>query len=137
MNYLLELVMLPVADVGRAKALYLDQAGFELQVDHSAGDSFRVVQLNPPGSSCSIAVGTGITDAEPGSVRGLHLVVTDIVHAHEELSARGVDVSEIRHMVDGTWRSGPHPDREDYNSFSGFTDPDGNTWVLQERGHSR
>jgi catechol 2,3-dioxygenase-like lactoylglutathione lyase family enzyme len=133
MNYLLELVLLPVADVDRAKAFYVD-AGFVLDVDHRAGESFRVVQLTPPGSACSITFGVGLTDAEPGSVRGLHLVVTDIVHAHEELSARGVDVNDIRHMVDGKWQSGPHPQREDYNSFSGFSDPDGNTWVLQERG---
>lgn len=136
MNYALELVLVPVADVDRAKAFYLDQAGFELHVDHSAGDNFRVVQLNPPGSACSIAIGTGITDAAPGSVRGLHLVVTDIVAARDELTARGVEVSEIRHIDDGQWSSGPHPTRNDYNSFSGFTDPDGNTWVLQERGYT-
>ncbi len=136
MDYKLELVLLPVADVDRAKAFYLDQVGFELHVDHSAGDSFRVVQLNPPGSACSIAVGIGITDAEPGSVRGVHLVVTDIVQAREELVSRGVDVSEIRHIDNGEWSSGPHPERNDYNSFAGFADPDGNTWALQERGHN-
>ena len=136
MDYKLELVLLPVADVDRAKAFYLDQVGFELHVDHSAGDSFRVVQLNPPGSACSIAVGIGITDAEPGSVRGVHLVVTDIVQAREELVSRGVDVSEIRHIANGEWSAGPHPERNDYNSFAGFADPDGNTWALQERGHN-
>ena len=84
-------------------------------------------------SSCSIAVGTGITDAAPGSVRGMHLVVADIVAARAELSERGVDVSEIRHIESGVWVEGPHPDRADYNSFADFSDPDGNTWVLQER----
>jgi catechol 2,3-dioxygenase-like lactoylglutathione lyase family enzyme len=134
MDYTLELVLLPVADVDRAKAFYLDRAGFELSVDHRAGDEFRVVQLTPPGSACSIAVGTGITDAEPGSVRGVHLVVTDIVAARDELIGRGVEVSEIRHIANGEWSSGPHPERSDYSSFAGFSDPDGNTWALQERG---
>ena len=135
MNYLLELVLLPVADVDRAKAFYVE-VGFELDVDHSAGESFRIVQLSPPGSACSIGFGIGITDAEPGSVRGLHLVVADIVEAHAELAARGIGVSDVRHMADGAWASGPHPERSDYSSFSGFTDPDGNTWVLQERGYA-
>jgi catechol 2,3-dioxygenase-like lactoylglutathione lyase family enzyme len=136
MNYSLELVLLPVTDVDRAKAFYLEQAGFDLHVDHSAGESFRIVQLDPPGSACSIGFGKGVTDAAPGSVRGLHLVVTDIVQACAELTANGVDVSEIRHMIDREWKPGPHPARSDYSSFSGFTDPDGNTWVLQERGYS-
>ena len=94
------------------------------------------MQLDPPGSACSIGFGKGVTDAEPGSVRGLHLVVTDIVQACEELKARGVGVSDVRHMMDGEWKPGPHPARSDYNSFADFADPDGNTWVLQERGHS-
>jgi catechol 2,3-dioxygenase-like lactoylglutathione lyase family enzyme len=131
----LELVLVPVTDVDRAKAFYNEQAGFHVHVDHKVGDTFRVVQLDPPGSACSIAIGIGITDAEPGSVRGLHLVVMDIVAAREELVERGVDVSEIRHMGESGWQAGPHPDRVDYNSFANFSDPDGNTWVLQERGH--
>jgi catechol 2,3-dioxygenase-like lactoylglutathione lyase family enzyme len=135
MDFKLELVLVPVADVDRAKTFYLEQAGFELHVDHSAGDSFRVVQLNPPGSACSIAVGIGITSAEPGSVRGLHLMVTDIVEARDELAARGVEVSEVRYMEDGSWSAGPHPKRQDYSSFADFADPDGNTWVIQERGY--
>lgn len=106
-----------------------------MHVDHQAGDTFRVVQLDPPGSACSIAFGIGITDATPGSVRGLHLVVTDIVDAREELVGRGVEVSEIRHMSNSGWQPGPHPERADYGSFADFSDPDGNTWVLQERGH--
>jgi catechol 2,3-dioxygenase-like lactoylglutathione lyase family enzyme len=136
MDFKLELVLVPVADVDRAKTFYLEQAGFELHVDHSAGESFRVVQLNPPGSACSIAVGIGITTAEPGSARGLHLMVTDIVAAREELTARGVEVSEVRHIEGGVWSPGPHPERNDYNTFADFADPDGNTWVLQERGYA-
>jgi len=131
----LELVLVPVSDVDAAKAFYSERAGFEVHVDHQAGDTFRVVQLDPPGSACSIAVGIGITDAEPGSVRGLHLVVTDIVEACAELTGRGVDVSEIRHMSETGWQPGPHPERVDYASFAEFSDPDGNTWVLQERDY--
>jgi catechol 2,3-dioxygenase-like lactoylglutathione lyase family enzyme len=136
MDFKLELVLVPVTDVDRAKTFYVEQAGFELHVDHSAGESFRVVQLNPPGSACSIAVGIGITTAEPGSARGLHLMVTDIVAAREELTARGVEVGEVRHIEDGVWSPGPHPERNDYNSFAEFADPDGNTWLLQERGYA-
>jgi len=134
MDYKLELVIVPVADVDRAKAFYLERAGFGLLVDHRAGEDFRVVQLVPRGSACAIAIGTGIGDAEPGSVRGLHLMVTDIVAARDELTTRGVAVSGVRHLADGEWGPGPHPQRADYNSFAEFTDPDGNLWLLQERG---
>jgi catechol 2,3-dioxygenase-like lactoylglutathione lyase family enzyme len=136
MDLKLELVIVPVADVDRAKQFYTEQAGFGLDVDHRAGDDFRIVQLTPPGSACSIAVGTGITNAEPGSVRGLHLVVTDIVAAHDALVAGGVEVGELRHFEAGTWSAGVHPERRDYHTFADFADPDGNTWLLQERGHS-
>jgi catechol 2,3-dioxygenase-like lactoylglutathione lyase family enzyme len=122
--------------VDRAKDFYTERAGFHLDVDHRAGENFRVVQMTPPGSACSITVGIGITDAEPGSVKGLHLVVTDIVAARAELAKRGVVVSEIRHLGDAGWASGPQPERLDYNSFADFSDPDGNTWILQERGHA-
>lgn len=135
MDLKLELVLVPVSDVDAAKAFYSEQAGFHVHVDHQAGDTFRVVQLDPPGSACSIAFGIGIMDATPGSVRGLHLVVTDIVDARDELVGRGVEVSEIRHMSATGWQPGPHPERADYGSFADFSDPDGNTWVLQERGH--
>jgi catechol 2,3-dioxygenase-like lactoylglutathione lyase family enzyme len=131
----LDLVLLPVSDVDRAKAFYVERAGFNLDVDHRAGE-FRVVQLTPPGSACSIAVGTGITDAAPGSVRGTHLVVSDIEVVRAELRGRGVDVGEIRHLEPGGWMPGPDPERRDYGSFADFSDPDGNTWVLQERGRS-
>jgi catechol 2,3-dioxygenase-like lactoylglutathione lyase family enzyme len=133
MDYKLEVVIVPVADVDRAKAFYVDTAGFILDVDHRASDEFRVVQVTPPGSACSITFGVGLSDAAPGSYRGTHLVVTDIVAARAELVDRGVAVSDIRHMTPEGWKPGPHPDRSDYNSFADFSDPDGNTWVLQER----
>jgi len=132
-NWKLELVLVPVTDVDRAKAFYTEKVGFHLDVDHRAGDTFRVVQMTPPGSACSISVGTGITDAPPGCIRGLHLVVTDIVAARAELVERGVDASEIWHMEAGRQAPGPEPDRSDYNSFISFDDPDGNTWLVQER----
>jgi catechol 2,3-dioxygenase-like lactoylglutathione lyase family enzyme len=134
MDYKLELVILPVSDVDRAKAFYVDQAGFHLDVDHQAGDDFRVVQLTPPGSACSVTIGIGITTMEPGSVRGLHLVVTDIVAARDKLVARRVEVGELHHFGAGGRIEGVHPERSDYNSFAQFTDPDGNLWLLQERG---
>jgi catechol 2,3-dioxygenase-like lactoylglutathione lyase family enzyme len=132
-DFKLELVLVPVTDVDRAKAFY-EQAGFALDVDTSPTPDFRVVQLTPPGSACSITIGKGITTAEPGSYRGMHLVVTDIEAAREELVGRGIEVSEIRHFdrEKGDWEPGPDPDRSDYNSFADFADPDGNTWVLQE-----
>ncbi|HEU5003553.1 MAG TPA: glyoxalase superfamily protein [Actinomycetota bacterium] len=137
MDWRIELVVLPVTDVDRAKAFYSDQLGFRVDVDHRAGDSFRVVQLTPPGSPCSISIGTGITDAAPGSVRGLHIVVPDIQAAVAQLAAAGVEVGPIRHMGPNGWVDGPHPDRADYNSFAFFADPDGNTWAVQEVGHRR
>jgi catechol 2,3-dioxygenase-like lactoylglutathione lyase family enzyme len=104
-------------------------------VDHRAGEEFRVVQFTPPGSACSVTFGLGITDATPGSVRGTHLVVTDIEAAHAELSGRGVKVSDIRHMTPTGWQPGPDPAHANFNSFADFADPDGNTWVLQEKDH--
>jgi catechol 2,3-dioxygenase-like lactoylglutathione lyase family enzyme len=136
MDYKLELVLLPVADVDRAKAFYTEQLNFRLDVDHRAGDAFRVVQMTPPGSACSISVGQGITDAAPGSVRGLHLVVPDIEAARDELVERGVAVGETHHFGENGRTAGPHPDRADYGSFLPFRDPDGNTWVIQEVRHS-
>jgi catechol 2,3-dioxygenase-like lactoylglutathione lyase family enzyme len=130
----LELVLLPVSDVDRAKAFYVEKVGFDLDVDHRAGEEFRVVQMTPPGSACSITVGTGLTDATPGSVRGTHLVVADIEAVRAKLVDAGVDVGEIRHLESGRWVPGPHPERRDYESFADFSDPDGNSWILQERG---
>jgi catechol 2,3-dioxygenase-like lactoylglutathione lyase family enzyme len=137
MDMKLELVLLPVADVDRAKAFYIERCGFELDVDHAAGDDFRVVQLTPPGSACSVAVGKGITDAAPGSVRGLHLVVTDISATRDELKGNGVEISEPRYMTPQGWQPGVEPDHADYATFADFKDPDGNVWVLQEVGHGK
>jgi predicted enzyme related to lactoylglutathione lyase len=135
MDYKLELVLLPVSDVDRAKDFYMSQVGFNLDVDFTAGEDFRVVQLTPPGSECSITIGKGLTDAPPGCYRGTHLVVTDIETARAELTGRGVEVSQIRHIEEGGWVEGPDPERRDYGSFADFSDPDGNTWVLQEVKH--
>jgi catechol 2,3-dioxygenase-like lactoylglutathione lyase family enzyme len=132
MEYKLELVLIPVRDVDAAKKFYLEQAGFDLLVDTPIFEGGRVVQLTPHGSSCSIGFGTGITSAEPGSAQGLHLVVPDITAAREELTGRGVKVSEIRHLEDGAWAPGPNPEHSSYESFADFPDPDGNVWVLQE-----
>jgi catechol 2,3-dioxygenase-like lactoylglutathione lyase family enzyme len=132
LDFKLELVLVPVSDVDRAKAFYTEKVGFNLDVDHRASDEFRVVQMTPPGSACSITLGIGITDAAPGSVRGTHLIVSDIEAARAELVGGGVDVSEIRHMDAGEWKPGADPQHRDYVSFADFSDPDGNTWVLQE-----
>jgi catechol 2,3-dioxygenase-like lactoylglutathione lyase family enzyme len=132
MDLKLELVLLPVSDVDRAKTFYTDKVGFKLDIDTTPAPGFRVVQLTPPGSACSIGIGTGITDAAPGSVRGMHLVVDDIVAVHDELVERGVGVSDVRHMESGEWKPGPDPQHSKYASFADFSDPDGNVWVLQE-----
>ena len=132
MDYKLELVLIPVSDVDRAKEFYVERCGFTLDVDHQPNEQFRVVQITPPGSACSLTIGIGLTDAAPGSYRGTHLVVTDIAAARAALVGRGVEVSEIRHMTPEGWQSGPDPEHRDYNSFADFGDPDGNTWVLQE-----
>jgi catechol 2,3-dioxygenase-like lactoylglutathione lyase family enzyme len=131
-DFKLELVLIPVADVDRAKAFYTEQAGFKLDVDTGPGAGFRVVQMTPPGSACSISIGKGITKAPPGTTEGLHLVVTDIEKARAELVERGVDVSEIFHFGADGQTPGPHPDRADYGSYIAFSDPDGNSWVAQE-----
>ena len=112
MEYKLELVLIPVTDVDRAKSFYLEQAGFALLVDTPVGEEMRVVQVTPPGSACSVGFGTGITPAPPGSAQGLHLVVPDIVTARDLLLRRGVQVSEVRHLESGTWAAGPDPQRE-------------------------
>jgi catechol 2,3-dioxygenase-like lactoylglutathione lyase family enzyme len=130
MQWRLELIVVPVADVDRAKAFYLERAGFELLVDHSAGEDFRVVQLNPPGSACSIAVMKQPERA--GQVLGLHLCVEDIDVARSELVARGTDVSEVFHFGERGQASGHDPERRSYNSFVSFSDPDGNGWLVQE-----
>lgn len=132
----LELILLPVADVDRAKAFYVDTCGFEQIVDHAPNEHFRIVQCQPSGSGCAIGFGVGLRlDQAPGTVKGLHLMVTDVVRAREEMIERGVDVDPVIHFLpDGTSHEGPHPDRADYGSFATFADPDGNSWLLQERG---
>ena len=132
MDWKLELVLVPVSDVDRAKTFYTEKVGFNLDVDHRASEDFRVVQLTPPRSACSISIGKGITGAAPGSVEGLHLVVSDIEAARAELVDRGVDVSEVFHFESGKRVPGPDPQRRDYGSFLSFSDPDGNSWVVQE-----
>jgi predicted enzyme related to lactoylglutathione lyase len=118
MDWKLELVVVPVSDVDRAKAFYEQRLAFRLDVDHQAGDAFRVVQLTPPGSACSIAIGMGITEAAPGSTQGLHLVVTDIEAARAELVERGVEVSAVQTFP--------------WGAFVFFSDPDGNGWAVQQ-----
>jgi predicted enzyme related to lactoylglutathione lyase len=117
MDWKLELVAIPVTDVDRAKAFYVEQAGFNADHDHRVSDELRFVQLTPPGSACSIAIGEGITDAVPGSVRGMQMVVADIEAAHAELTERGMEVGEIQDLP--------------WGSFIYFSDPDGNAWAVQ------
>jgi predicted enzyme related to lactoylglutathione lyase len=123
MDWKLELVAIPVSDVDRAKAFYTEQAGFTADHDHTVSDAIRFVQLTPPGSACSITIGRGITDAEPGSVRGMQMVVSDIHGARAELVARGTAVSEVEVFP--------------WGSFVFFADPDGNRWAVQELPNRR
>ena len=139
MDMKLEVVVLPVADVDRAKAFYTS-LGWREDADLATADDFRVVQLTPPGSACSVIFGTGLTTAEPGSAQGLQLVVDDIEAARAELIGHGVAVSEVFHDAGGVFHhagttarvSGPAPDRQTYGSFASFSDPDGNEWFVQE-----
>jgi catechol 2,3-dioxygenase-like lactoylglutathione lyase family enzyme len=128
LEYRLEVVVVPVSDVDRAIAFYVDQVGFNLDVDHKNGE-FRVVQMTPNGSACSVTIGVGLADMPPGAVKGLQLVVKDIDAAQADLTSRGVDVTPVRHH-DGTgWADGPGGD---WNSFVFFNDPDGNAWTVQQ-----
>ncbi|MCZ7462161.1 VOC family protein [Streptomyces sp. WMMC940] len=149
MDLKLEVVVLPVSDVDRAKAFY-ESAGFRLDLDAAPSDEWRAVHLTPPGSECSIMFGTGLTNGAPGSVQGLYLVVSDIEEARAELVGRGVEVSDVFHDAGGIFHhghdagdvthrlagqeriTGPHPDRASYGSYATFSDPDGNGWVIQE-----
>jgi len=135
MDYKIEVVMLPVVDVDRAKAFYGEQMGLRLDIDHQPSEEFRVVQYTPQGSACSIIFGVGMTKAAPGSTQGTHLVVRDIEAAHAELVGRGVEIGDIRHFA-GQWIPGADPEHRDYASFADFADPDGNLWVLQEVHHN-
>ncbi len=135
----LEVLVLPVSDVDRAKAFY-ERLGWRLDADFATGPDFRVVQVTPTGSGSSIIFGTGVSSAEPGSVEGMHLVVFDIDAARADLVDRGIDVSELFHDAGGVFHhagtearvAGADPERTDYGTFASFSDPDGNGWVLQE-----
>jgi predicted enzyme related to lactoylglutathione lyase len=118
MDWKLELVAIPVSDVDRAKSFYMEQVGFNADHDHRVSDSIRFVQLTPPGSACSIALGTGLVETPPGSAQGLQLVVSDIHAARAELSERGVEVSEVQEFP--------------WGAFVFFSDPDGNGWAVQQ-----
>ncbi len=135
MDWKLAQVVVPVSDVDRSKAFYTDQVGFGLDVDHRAGPDFRVVQLTPPGSSCSIALMRNPTAA--GTLGGLHLVVSDIDQARSHLLDRGVDAGDLYHFGEGGQLAGPDPERQDYATFLSFDDPDGNSWLVQEVGRGR
>jgi catechol 2,3-dioxygenase-like lactoylglutathione lyase family enzyme len=128
-DWKLELVVVPVSDVDRAKSFYAERLGFTVDVDHRAGEDFRVVQLTPPGSACSITL---MRNEAAGSLQGLHLVVRDIEAAREQLVSRDVAVSEPFHFGANGQTPGLHPDRSDYGSFLTFEDPDGNGWLVQE-----
>lgn len=136
----LEVVLVPVSDVDRAKAFY-EGLGWRMDIDYVGEEpGFRVVQFTPPGSQCSIIIGEGITAAEPGSYEALQLTVTDIAAARQELVDKGIEVSEVFHDAGGIFHHageegrvpGPDPERGDYGSFASFSDPDGNRWLLQE-----
>jgi catechol 2,3-dioxygenase-like lactoylglutathione lyase family enzyme len=128
-DYKLEVVVVPVSDMDRAKAFYAEGCGFRLDVDHRAGEDFRVIQLTPPGSACSITL---MRNGAAGTLQGLHLIVEDIGTAHREMTTRGVEVADVFHFEDGAEVPGPDPERADYGSFMSFSDPDGNGWLVQE-----
>ncbi|MFJ8010577.1 VOC family protein [Streptomyces fagopyri] len=148
MKLKLEMIVMPVSDIDRAKAFY-EKVGFRLDVDYTANEEFRIVHLTPPGSECSIIFGEGMTPLAPGSFQGLYLIVSDIEEARADLVGRGIEVSEIFHDADNLFHghgngdvthqapgqarlAGLHPERASYGSFLTFSDPDGNGWVLQE-----
>ena len=135
MDMRLELVPLPTSDVDASKAFYTDGMGFVLDHDVEPGNGMRVVQLTPPGSSCSIVIGVGMSDPDGPRVQNLHLVVDDIEAAHAFLEERGVESSGPQHFLDGAMTPGVEPDRADYGTFIYFDDPDGNTWAVQEVKH--
>ena len=125
----LEVITVPVSDIERAKAFY-EGLGWRLDADIARGDVFRVLQFTPPHSECSISIGKGLAKMEPGTLQGLQLCVTDIDAARAELVGRGLDITPVRHIVDGEWKDGHG---EPWNSFCFFSDPDGNGWAVQEK----
>ena len=135
MDWTLEVVIIPVTDLDRAKSFYADQVGFRLDHDTQLDEQIRLIQLTPPGSGCSVVIGTGLfpgpdeKEPQPGTYHGMQLCVTDIEAARAELVERGVKASPVRHIADGDWADGPG---EAWNSFFSFADPDSNTWVVQE-----
>ena len=139
MDYKLEVVVIPVSDVDKAKDFYTG-LGWRLDADFTASEDFRVIQVTPPGSACSVIFGTGLTSAAPGSAQGLHLTVNDIDAAQAELAGLDVDVSEVFHDAGGVFHhagtagrvAGAAPNHQSYGSFVSFSDPDGNGWYLQE-----
>ncbi|RJQ82350.1 VOC family protein [Pseudonocardiaceae bacterium YIM PH 21723] len=134
MDWKLEVVVIPVSDVDRAKRFYAEQCGFAVDVDHQISPQFRIVQLTPPGSGCSITIGTGVSQAPPGSVKGLQLVVSDVEAARALLAGNGVQVTPVTHFDDGEPREGHGGD---WNSFIFFDDPDGNSWAVQQKPADR
>ncbi len=130
MDWKIEVIPVPVADVDRAKRFYADQLGFAVDLDTSIGDGMRVVQLTPPGSGCSIQLSTGIVTMPPGVLEGVQITVADIAAARERLVSNGVEASPVRHMAEGAWQDGHGGP---WNAFVFFNDPDGNGWVLQEQ----
>ncbi len=129
MDWKLEVVVVPVTDVDRSKMFYGEQVGFHVDLDETFGDK-RFVQLTPPGSACSIQIGTGLTPSPPGSAKGLQLVVSDVDAARAHLVANGVDPTPVRHVENGVWLDGRGGQ---WNAFVFFDDPDGNSWTVQER----
>jgi len=139
MDWKLEVVIAPVSDVERAREFYVDKLGFRMDNDFAPNEHFRVIQVTPPGSACSIVFGTGLGGGvAPGSLKGAHLVVDDIEKAHAMLQERGIDNSGPQHFLDGQMTAGVEPNRADDGTFVYFDDPDGNTWAVQEvRHHAR
>jgi catechol 2,3-dioxygenase-like lactoylglutathione lyase family enzyme len=129
-DWTLELIVVPVSDVDIAKAFYAERLGFRVDVDHRAGEDFRVVQLTPPGSACSITLMRNPDSA--GNLSGLHLIVSDVEEARRTLAEGGVEFQGPFHFDAGGQQDGPHPDRTDYGTFLSFSDPDGNQWLVQE-----
>lgn len=135
MEYTIEVIVVPVTDVDRAKSFYADRCGFHVDLDDEVAPGVRIVAITPPGSRCSIALTQGMpsspsqSDMDPGTLRGVQICVTDITAAHAELTARGVDISPVQHVGPNGWEEGKG---ETWNSFAFFDDPDGNGWLLQE-----
>ena len=135
MDWKLEVIVIPVSDVDRAKAFYGEKLGFRLDVDHAPNEQFRVVQFTPPGSACSITFGVGVTQVQPGTYQGMHLVVNDIEAAHAFLRERGVECSDPFHFGPEGRTDGLDPDRRDFGTYIELADPDGNGWLIQEVKH--